>query len=168
MTKKIIIDNTISNLVFDDNWHIISIRSNKFDQIEKLLYRWAASLAINIIIYNPKKYNKILPTNHIYINLDTELLQALHNLNIKNGNILGKIEKISKDEFTTFYDNINKYKNNSQKILRENQSYLITSGAFAGLNITILEIKNNIIIGNVIVFGRETKIELSLDNITIS
>lgn len=166
MTKKL--DNNFSSIVLDDNWYIISIRSNKYDQIEKLLYRWATSLAINIIIYNPKKYNKILPTNHLYINLDTELLQVLHNFNNKNGNILGKIEKISRDEFTVFYDNINNYKNNNQKILQENESYLITSGAFAGLNITILEIKNNIIIGNVIVFGRETKIELSLDNITIS
>lgn len=166
MTKKL--DNNFSSLVLDDNWHIISIRSNKYDQIEKLLYRWATTLAINIIIYNPKKYNKILPTNYLYINLDPELLQALYSFNNKNGNILGKIENISRDEFTTFYDNINNYKNNNQKILQENESYLITSGAFAGLNITILEIKNNIIIGNVIVFGRETKIELSLDNITIS
>ena len=63
MTKKL--DNNFSSLVIDDNWHIISIRSNKYDQIEKLLYRWATSLAINIIIYNPKKYNKILQTNHL-------------------------------------------------------------------------------------------------------
>jgi len=104
----------------------------------------------------------------LYINLDKDQLEALYKFNYKNGNILGKIDKITSIEFSSFYDNINKNINKITDNFIINNSYLISSGAFAGLNITILEIKNNTVFGNVIIFGRETKIEIDRDNITIS
>jgi len=165
--KIIEMENKISNLINDENWHIITIKTKKSTQIEKLLYRWANNLEVNIFVYDPKKFNKNIPTSHLYINLDKDQLELLHKFNIKNGNILGKIDKITSQEFFSFYDNINKIKNKNTENFIINNSYLISSGAFAGLNITILEINNSTIFGNVIIFGRETKVELERDNITI-
>jgi len=161
-------ENTILDLVNHENWYIISIKTKKTAQVEKILKRWANNLDLNITIYDPKKYIKNIPTNHLYINLDQDLLQELYKFNIKNVNILGKIEKITSEEFSSFYDNINKHNIKNTEKIYINKSYLISSGAFAGLQITILEIKNNTVFGNVIIFGRETKVEIDRDNITIS
>lgn len=166
--KKIEMENKISNLINDENWHIISIKTKKTAQVEKLINRWANNLDTNIVVFDPKKYNKYIPTSHLYINLDKDQLEKLYKFNYKNGNILGKIDKITSIEFSSFYDNINKNINKITENFIINKSYLISSGAFAGLNITILEIKNNTVFGNVIIFGRETKIEIDRDNITIS
>lgn len=161
-------ENTILDLINDGNWYIITIKTKKSAQVEKILKRWANNLDHNIAIYDPKKFIKNIPTNHLYINLNQDQLQALYKFNIKNGNILGKIEKISSQEFSSFYENINKYNNINTQHFIINKSYLISSGVFAGLNITVLEINNNTIFGNVIIFGRETKVEIDKDNITIS